>query len=244
MKKTILIFCVLIIMTFLSADITVLEEGFESGTLPDGWTQEYIVGNQNWNFTAGGFNGNPSSAHSGGYNAHFFADNTVGNTTRLVTPEMDLNSESVSVLSFWYTQDAWVGYQDELKVYYRIASDGEWILLQHFTDDVAEWTQCYITLPEVSSTFSLAFEGMAIWGYGVCLDDVVVEDDVLNILIWDNDAASHYDDMDTGQTMNCEEGIELCLDELGLDYEVVSTLPDNLLEYQIIFVELGLYCVG
>lgn len=244
MKIKILLFILLMLISCLFADIVVLEEGFESGVLPPGWTQEYVIGNHDWNVTIGGYNGHPSAAHSGTYNAHFFANNTDGNTTRLITPEIALNPGSVSVLDFWFTQDDWVGCQDELKIYYKTSVEGEWILLQHYTEDIPDWTHEYITLPEVSETFWLAFEAMAVWGYGVCLDDIVVKDDVLNILIWDNDNNSYFDDMDTGQTLDCEDGIELCLDELGLEYEVSNTLPENLLEYQIVFVELGLYCVG
>ena len=119
MKIKILFFILMLLVSCLFADIIVLEEGFESGILPPGWTQEYVVGNDDWNFPVGGYNGHPAAAHSGNFNARFFTDNTDGNTTRLITPEIALNPGTVSVLDFWFTQDDWVGYQDELKIYYK-----------------------------------------------------------------------------------------------------------------------------
>ena len=147
-------------------------------------------------------------------------------------------------MGFWYTADAWVGYQDELRVYYRI-DNGEWQLLGEYLDDVTDWTQVSYTLPEAGDNMQFCFQGSAAWGYGICLDDVIVMDDVMRIFVWNNDNNSHYTDLDNGGEGNCEEGITNQLDALGLEYDVSQSLPSDLANnYDIVFVELGLYCVG
>jgi hypothetical protein len=66
--------------------------------------------------------------------------------------------------------------QDELKVYYKNSADGEWALLEHYTESTSDWTQEYIVLPGISSTYYIAFEGIGKGGEGICLDDVTVEE--------------------------------------------------------------------
>lgn len=234
---------ILILSTTAWANLMILEEGFEDG-IPTDWTQEYVSGSIDWTVNYGGYNGNPMEPHSGNNNAFFFDESTEGYSTRLITPAFDLNPESITVLSFWYTTDDWVGYQDELRVYYRIG-DGEWQLLGEYIDDEVEWQQVSYTLPEAGDDMQFCFEGTAAWGYGICLDDVIIMDDVLRILVWDHDNGSSYTDLDNGGLSNCEDGITNQLDALGIEYNVSSSLGENLsANYDIVFVELGLYCVG
>ena len=63
-------------------------------------------------------------------------------------------------------------------------------------------------------------------------------------LLWDNDNDSHYTDPNTGITKNCEDGIEETLTANGIDYQLVTELPKVLRNYNVVFVCLGLYCVG
>jgi hypothetical protein len=153
-------------------------EGFEhSGNMPGFWTQEYLNGSLNWIATTGGFGGYPPGAHTGNYNARFFSDSYSGYTTMLVTPALDLSSLTTPVLSFWHTQAEWAGDQDELRVYYKTSTGGAWTMIpgQEYTTSIANWTEAYeITLPDPSSTYYIGFEGIADWGFGVCMDDVMV----------------------------------------------------------------------
>jgi len=66
----------------------------------------------------------------------------------------------------------------------------------------------------------------------------------INALIWDNDNASHYTDPDDWQSRGCEYGIQRALQANGVTYTTVTALPQNLADYDIVFVELGIYCVG
>lgn len=63
-------------------------------------------------------------------------------------------------------------------------------------------------------------------------------------LLWDNDNDSYYTDPNTGATKNCEDGLEEALTANEIDYQLVTELPKVLRNYNVVFVCLGLYCVG
>jgi M6 family metalloprotease-like protein len=151
-------------------------EGFEnSGNIPSCWSQEYGTGALDWEYQAGGHNGNPAGAHSGSFNA-FFYEGAYGpsNTTKLVTPPLNISSLTNPQLTFWHAQPIWDTDQDELRVYFKTTATGTWVLLATYTSDLPSWTQETLSLPSASSTYYIAFEGKENYGYGVCLDDVNV----------------------------------------------------------------------
>jgi len=157
-------------------------EDFEKcGNIPVGWSQEYVSGNVDWTFQSGSGapNGTPWGAHSGSYNALFFSDNYNGDETKLVTLPLDLTGLTHPVLSFWHAQADWDGDQDELRVYYKTSAGGSWTLIpgQVYQHSIPDWTQeTEIYLPEPSADYYIAFEGLSGYGFGVCLDDVTVEE--------------------------------------------------------------------
>ncbi|MCP4631702.1 MAG: hypothetical protein GY855_02165 [candidate division Zixibacteria bacterium] len=65
-----------------------------------------------------------------------------------------------------------------------------------------------------------------------------------NVLVWDNDEDSEYIDPETGALVACEYGIIRALEANDVDYIIVSDLPNDISEFDITFVELGLYCVS
>jgi zinc metalloprotease ZmpB len=156
-----------------------LSEGFEGATLPTGWTQEFVTGSTNWSYATGGYNSHPAGAHTGSYNARLYLGSTSGAKTKLVTPAMNFtNMTNNPTVTFWHAQALWSPDQDELRVYYRTSSTGTWTQLAAYTNSITAWTQETITLPSVNSTYYLAFEGYAKYGYGVCVDDVVVNAEI------------------------------------------------------------------
>lgn len=173
MKQFIVI--LFLISTALLIGDTVLHEDFESGVIPATWTHEFVQGNEFWTVSNGGYSGHPESANSGFFNARFFVDDTAGNTTKLVTPQFNLGINEVGILSFYHAQQEWVGYQDELKIYYKNSADGDWTLLVSLPVNTPNWTLRQITLPNPSTTYWVAFEGYSEYGYGVCIDDVNVD---------------------------------------------------------------------
>jgi len=152
-------------------------EGFENGgAIPSGWTQEQVNGSGvNWTFITGNGNTHPANAHSGIYNGSFKDVTTASNKTKLITPALNLTWLPSPQLKFWHTQALWSPDQDELSVYYKNTCAGIWTLLATFTSNVTAWTQETLSLPASSGNYYIAFEGNAKYGYGVCLDDIMVQ---------------------------------------------------------------------
>lgn len=150
-------------------------EGFEhSGTLPGCWTQDYINGSNPWEMKTAGTNGHPASAHTGTYLARDRSLVINSNyITKFVSPPINLEGLAAT-LTFWHTQEAWDGRQDELRIYYKNTVSGTWVLLATYTNSIASWTQETLSLPNPSSTYFLAFQGTVNAGYGVCIDDLQI----------------------------------------------------------------------
>jgi hypothetical protein len=123
---------------------------------------------------------NPPSAHSGTYNAIFFKQSTNQERTKLITKPINLEGTIQPELSFWLCQVPWTFSDntkwDYLRVYYKRNITDNWTLLQEFLDPINDWTQFRVNLPNPSSTYYIAFEGQTNWGFGTCIDDVVVEE--------------------------------------------------------------------
>ncbi|HOW25686.1 MAG TPA: carboxypeptidase regulatory-like domain-containing protein [Bacteroidales bacterium] len=152
---------------------TVFEEGFEGGSIPAGWTQEYLTETQTpWIVRTGSSMNIPDFAHEGTYNA-FFIGSTA--STRLVTPPIDLSDAAVPKLTFWHTQPKGAA-QDELKVYYRTAPGAIWRPLASYIDDIRFWRGESIALPNATSNYQVGFAGDCgqASGYGICLDEIKI----------------------------------------------------------------------
>jgi hypothetical protein len=153
-----------------AADI--LTQSFEGGWV--GWTQEKDAQNVAWAKSLVDHSG--GGAYGGSYFALLYS--TIrGTKTVLVTPALGLNPSSAgATLEFWHRQKHWGVDQDTLKVYYKITATGTWTLLATCLDDTPVWTKRTMSLPNPSATYYVGFEGMANYGYGVCIDDVRVFD--------------------------------------------------------------------
>ena len=152
-------------------------EDFENGGfIPECWSQEYVMGGVDWTFQAGAHSTSGiTTAHSGNYNAYFFKPSYENNTTRLISPIFDLTNILDPHLTYWYAQKEWGSGQDHLVVYYRTSPTANWqTLAQHHTS-VTDWTMDSLALPNPSATYQLAFEGFANSGYGIVLDDIVID---------------------------------------------------------------------
>ena len=72
-----------------------------------------------------------------------------------------------------HVQQSWAGDIDGLKVYYRTSSSGTWTQLAEYTSASAAWTtEDGIVLPELSSTYQIAFEHIDNYGWGLGIDYV------------------------------------------------------------------------
>ncbi|MBO4572679.1 MAG: InlB B-repeat-containing protein [Clostridia bacterium] len=145
-------------------------ESFEGGVLPDGWMTS---GDYQFGVSTGASNG--GEAHQGAKNALASVD-SYGGTAWLIMPETDL-SKVVSVpISFWYKNPDWDGDTDVVGLYYRI-NGGDWQEIFSDGSSHGDWTKWSGELPEEAlvSGVEIAFKAESNYGYGVCIDDVVIE---------------------------------------------------------------------
>ena len=162
---------------------TLLREDFEGtwiGGAPESWSREYIKGSTDWIKASGGHDGHPSSAHRGAYNALLFYPSPPGYdywaTTRLISPSFDFGSYIYNAhLTFWYTMERFGLDEDDLNIYYRRSSGGTWTLIPaDISSTIAHWTKITVNLPDPGSDYYICFTGKGDYGYGVCIDDVLI----------------------------------------------------------------------
>ena len=153
---------------------TLLSEGFESGALPQGWTIE--GDNQDptktWRVGAGDDQAS-TGTHSGDYNA-LITHNNRDEVTYLVMPAIDLGDYDNAQLSFWYVNRNWASDIDEIGVFYRIGTEGEWNELWSTADAHATWTNQTLALTGLADNYQIGFKMIDHWGRGIGLDDIVV----------------------------------------------------------------------
>ena len=150
-------------------------EDFEDEKIPDCWTQEVVAGEAMWTLADGGQNGHPQHAHSGSNNAFIYAEDA---TVKLVSPLLNLANVENAQLTFWHAQSVSQGNQDKLRIYYKNATDGQWVMLKEYLYSNASWKERTIDLPNVTANYYVAFEAECNGGWGVVLDDVQITGDV------------------------------------------------------------------
>ena len=148
-----------------SSDVT---EGFETGSLPAGWTKE---GDGTWSVGTGD-NNSTTGAHSGSYNAKI-THGTTGNVTYLVMPAMNLAGAAEASLNMWYVNRSWSGDIDGFGVCYRV-NGGDWNELFTTTAAHSTWTELNINLTGLADNYQIGFRMTDSYGYGVAIDDIVV----------------------------------------------------------------------
>ncbi|MCL1850775.1 MAG: choice-of-anchor J domain-containing protein [Bacteroidetes bacterium] len=153
-------------------------EGFENNgeNLPSCWTQEIVQGAINWRVIKSSTfipNMDPDEAFEGDYRAVFFVGG-YDHITKLITPPLNLTSLGNPVLKFHHIQQRWDGDQDSLKVYYRTSTHSPWILLEKYTEEVVNWTERVIPLPNPSNEYYIAFEGYHNYARSVQIDNVKI----------------------------------------------------------------------
>ncbi len=161
-------------------------EGFEESTaIPFCWVQQSVTGGWSWSVGAGNGGNNPPAAYGGGSNIYHRSTGLfeTGLTTRLISPQLNLENVESAELTFHFTNARRTflifNFQDVLRVLYKNAADAEWVLLETFNSNVTNWTEVTIDLPELSGDYYIAFEAVANSGWGVCLDEIEVNGDMV-----------------------------------------------------------------
>ena len=150
-----------------------LVEGFESGSMPAGWTIEgdNQVSTKTWQVGVGDYS-TATGTHSGDYNA-LIKHNSDGNETYLITPALDFSVVSEASLNLWYINRSWAGDIDEFGVYYRV-NGGEWNELFSTTEAHSTWTELNLTLTGLAANTQIGFKCYDNYGYGIGLDDITI----------------------------------------------------------------------
>ena len=157
------------------AESYVLREGFESGSLPVGWTQEGSSTQYAWgvetNATAG-----ITGVFAGNYHALLRNSSSQSTSTpsKLITPAMDLRWVLKPILMFSHTQKQRSGDVDILRVYYRTDESHPWVMLKEFTGSIIAPQTDTINLPSPGAKYQIAFEGTDRMGAGIALDEVMI----------------------------------------------------------------------
>jgi len=141
----------------------------------DCWTQIQEVGSGSWTFAAGSSGGAITTANSGALNARFVSTpGTNTPVTKLVSPPMNLEALGEAEMTFFYGQEVWAGDQNQLRVYYRVNANSDWVEIASYLNNVPSWTQATVTLPNLSTAYQIAFEGINNWGRANVVDDVTI----------------------------------------------------------------------
>ncbi|MBP5649631.1 MAG: fibronectin type III domain-containing protein [Bacteroidales bacterium] len=220
---------------------TPFSEDLEGGDMPVCWTQ-----NGDWTWRVGtGDHYSSTGAHTGTYNFVITSDINDG-TARLITPKLDLSNQSAAVhLSFWHIQRAWYGDYDKLKVLYRTSENSSWVQLANYTNPIENWTEENLVLPDVSATYQLAFEFQAGWGYGVAIDDILIDapaacSHVMNLTATpatDSVVLAWTDTQNTGATYtvsNASSGAVLVTNYSGNTYTVSGLTPGTNYQFSVV----------
>lgn len=145
------------------------------------WDQVHTSGYNSWSVSAENQNGS-ITPKTGAAMAFLNINNYSFPSTMLVSPSLNLSGSANPQLKFSYSQVNWVGNIDQLKVYYKTSAAGSWVQLAHYTQEAATWTDITLNLPNATSDYYVAFEGIANWSRGLTLDDISVEDSNLGIV--------------------------------------------------------------
>ena len=150
------------------------------------WSTSIYSGEVDW---VGGATSNQDGSVTpltGAGMAFFFSgNNTDYDTASIISPSMDLTGLTNPKVTFNYTQAVWAGDQDQLRVFYRDGANGTWVELAEYLTSVTTWTEITLDLPNTSADYYVGFQGTALWGRGITLDDVCIWDATAIAADWD-----------------------------------------------------------
>lgn len=176
---SVLLSCLVTVVVFAGKEESyVLHQGFEDGTIPAGWTQEYGTDiQQPWVVESASDASYPKGAFAG--SKYVALRNNTSQTqhfvTKLITPAMDLRSTFQPILVFSHAQMQRTGDVDILRIYYRTSEKNNWVELATFSDKTTGWVTDTVQLSGTgTSTYQLAFEGADQFGRGIAIDEVIV----------------------------------------------------------------------
>lgn len=181
MKKLLLFLVAVLAMTMdLNARKVLIDEGFENGIQDSVWTQECVAGQMLWAVEGIVDNLNHPATVIQGTKRAYLRNNTsetLGYQTRLISKVMDLRPTQVYLpeLSFYYANPKWGADRDTLRVLYRTSERGAWNVMAEYSAASADWQFVKLSLPGVTKTYQIAFEGKDNLGRGIVLDSIKLQ---------------------------------------------------------------------
>ncbi len=136
--------------------------------------QEVKTGDVDWQYKRGNDGSNPSQSFSGIVNLLMKDTGNDNDITLLKLPVFDFTNYSEMQLKFWHTQEKLFSFQDTLRVLYKNSAAAQWIELAKYDNQIIDWTQEVIQLPNLSADYHIAFEGNSVGGRGICIDDIEI----------------------------------------------------------------------
>lgn len=237
MKKHLLILFVAMFAAAwsLNAQTIVINEGFENGIQDSVWTQEYVVGETPW--AVEGVEDNlafPADVWQGSKRAYL--RNTTGVTqgfkTRLVSKVMDLSPSVIyqPELTFWYANPKWTADRDTLRVLYKTGHNADWKQLAEYSTASATWQKVTLILPEVNSTYQIAFEGTDNLGRGIVLDSVKLRSAPECTIPYDISVTNMgHGKVNIAWNASWDaDAYELIVTKSSIDPDMVNDIPDSL----------------
>lgn len=237
MKKHLLILFVAMFAAAwsLNAQTIVINEGFENGIQDSVWTQEYVVGETPW--AVEGVEDNlafPADVWQGSKRAYL--RNTTGVTqgfkTRLVSKVMDLSPSVIyqPELTFWYANPKWTADRDTLRVLYKTGHNADWKQLAEYSTASANWQKVTLVLPEVNSTYQIAFEGTDNLGRGIVLDSVKLRSAPECTIPYDISVTNMgHGKVNIAWNASWDaDAYELIVTKSSIDPDMVNDIPDSL----------------
>ena len=131
------------------------------------WTEEAVSGSYHWTIATYGGSKVAYRTYSDG-------------RSRLTSPVLDITALNAPYLTYNWEAHYYSSYNDSIYVYYRTSSDAEWVQLaahgSNAGSSISAVTQINtIALPEASETYQIAFLGVGNDGYGMAIDNVVIQ---------------------------------------------------------------------
>ncbi|MFA6199765.1 MAG: M6 family metalloprotease domain-containing protein [Bacteroidales bacterium] len=146
--------------------------GFESGLTS--WNTQLINGTINWTIGTTLSGAAVTTPYSGSKYAKFYYESYNADTAKLISPIFNFTNVSNPYLSYYYVNPKSGSDQNILKIYYRTSGISQWNLIKTLNTNITDWTKDTITLPNPSSTYQIAFEGINHFGYQIGIDEVSI----------------------------------------------------------------------
>ncbi len=178
-KLSFLIITGLLFAFTINAQDIILEEGFNTGSIPAGWTEAWETGSYEAHWEPGhigGTNDFPAYPHSGDYNLKGFKSTSATESTcRITTPSMDLSSYDHVAFEFYASSGQSSIFMSDFDVYYKTSAGGAWQPLMQEWTAAPDWTKFTFVIPDEDLTGDFYISWVAnVTTAWVTLDDVKV----------------------------------------------------------------------